>query len=105
MAKTAPILFDQVDNSELYKVLRIMRGITHPLRLRILSFIDRNKSATVNKIHSSLEIEQSIASQQLNILRSAGLVNTRREGKYIYYSVNYPVIQHIVAQIEKNHLK
>lgn len=67
----------------------ILRALAHPLRLQILEFIDKNKAINVNKIYNTLKLEQSITSQHLRILRSAGLVVTQREGKFIHYEVNY----------------
>ena len=42
-----------------------------------------------------MRLEQSITSQHLRILRNADLVNTRREGKFIYYSLNYDKIDQV----------
>ncbi|MEM9884779.1 MAG: metalloregulator ArsR/SmtB family transcription factor [Bacteroidota bacterium] len=67
----------------------ILRALAHPLRMKILEFIDQNEEINVNKIYNTLHLEQSITSQHLRILRVAGLVETQREGKYIYYSINY----------------
>jgi DNA-binding transcriptional ArsR family regulator len=44
---------------------------------------------TVTEIYVKLRLEQSVASQHLAILRKAGFVDTLRDGKFIYYSVNY----------------
>ncbi len=94
-------VFENVENSELHSASIILRAITHPLRLKILALVDKNKSITVNKIFTSLNLDQSIASQQLNILRTANLVKTKREGKYIYYSLNYENIERVNRLIEK----
>lgn len=76
----------------------LLRAMAHPLRLKILEFIDRNDAINVNKIYSSLKLEQSITSQHLRILRTAGLVDTERSGKYIHYSVDYDrIVQTIEA--------
>ncbi|HMW27776.1 MAG TPA: ArsR family transcriptional regulator, partial [Ferruginibacter sp.] len=40
-------------------------------------------------------LEQSVASQHLAILRKAGIVSTEREGKFIYYMVNYKRLDEI----------
>ena len=101
MGRAIVYVFDNVENSELHAASIILRAIAHPLRLKILSFIDKNKSITVNKIFTSLNLDQSIASQQLNILRSANLVKTKREGKFIYYSLNYDNIERVTGLIEK----
>lgn len=73
----------------------LLRAIAHPLRMTILEFIDQKKVINVNKIYNTLKLEQSITSQHLRILRNTGLVNTKREGKFIYYSINYPKIEQV----------
>ena len=75
----------------------IMRALAHPLRLQMLGIMDSNHSASVNQIYSALDIEQSLASQHLRILRQSGLVSTHRKGKFIYYAVNYDKMKQSVA--------
>ena len=41
----------------------------------------------VSELEERLGIRQPTLSQQLGILREQGLVNTRRQGKHIYYTV------------------
>ncbi|MBN8516677.1 MAG: helix-turn-helix transcriptional regulator [Candidatus Accumulibacter sp.] len=41
----------------------------------------------VGELEELLDLHQPTLSQQLGVLRSEGLVNTRRDGKKIYYSV------------------
>jgi len=53
----------------------------------------------VNKIYNTLKLEQSITSQHLRILRSADIVQTKREGKFIHYSINYAKIAHVLKAI------
>lgn len=84
---------------ELVRSTEILRALAHPLRMRILEFIDQYDKINVNKIYSSLRLEQSITSQHLRILRYAGLVETEREGKFIYYRVNYEKMKGAVAAI------
>lgn len=77
----------------------LLRAIAHPLRLKILKFIDRNNTINVNKIYNELNLEQSITSQHLRILRKADLVTTRREGKYVLYSLDYTKIAKLNSQV------
>ncbi|MEM6396099.1 MAG: metalloregulator ArsR/SmtB family transcription factor [Bacteroidota bacterium] len=83
----------QIDKKELEFSALLLRAIAHPLRMRILSFIDKNGSINVNKIYTSLGLEQSITSQHLRILRNAGLVFTERDGKFVKYSIAYDRIE------------
>ncbi len=44
----------------------------------------------VSDLESRTGIEQPTLSQQLGVLREEGLVKTRRDGKYVYYSIGDP---------------
>jgi len=78
----------------------VLRAIAHPLRLEILEFIDKNKTINVNKIYNTLNLEQSITSQHLRILRSVGIVDTKRDGKFIHYSIDYPKVSNVLKAID-----
>ncbi len=92
------------NNEKLHVSSEIMRALAHPLRLRILEFIDKHESINVNKIYNALKIEQSITSQHLRVLRLAGVVNQKKEGKYVHYSIEYPLVERTVKAIN-NFLK
>ena len=79
----------------------LMRALAHPLRLKILEFIDQKGETNVNKIYHELQIEQSITSQHLKILRLAGVVIGRREGKKVYYKINYPVVERAGRAVDR----
>jgi len=92
-----------INQEKLTESSEILRALAHPLRMKILEFIDQNDEINVNKIYNTLRLEQSITSQHLRILRLAGLVETERNGKYIYYSINYDRI--LNAAIAINHFE
>jgi DNA-binding transcriptional ArsR family regulator len=63
-----------------------LKALAHEARLMILCLlIDGEKSVT--EIEQTLRLRQPAVSQQLARLRSDGLVDTRRDGKNIYYSL------------------
>ncbi|MCX6197847.1 MAG: metalloregulator ArsR/SmtB family transcription factor [Bacteroidetes bacterium] len=74
---------------------KTLRALSHPLRLYLLGFIDEHKKINVNKIYRTLKLEQSLTSQHLRILRDENLVITAREGKFIFYSLNYSRLKKI----------
>jgi DNA-binding transcriptional ArsR family regulator len=78
----------KIDLLQLKKAALILRAVNHKLRQQILKLIYQNEKMTVTEIYVQLRLEQSVASQHLAILRKAGFVNTIRDGKFIYYSVN-----------------
>jgi ArsR family transcriptional regulator len=83
------------------KGLTRIKALAHPLRLSIIAFIDKHNEINVNKIYRSLKLEQSITSQHLKILRTAELVKYRRDGKRIYYSVNYGAVKRLMNIVKK----
>jgi DNA-binding transcriptional ArsR family regulator len=48
-----------------------------------------------------MRLEQSVASQHLAILRKAGFVITERDGKFIYYTVNYKRVEQVGDIVEQ----
>lgn len=81
-------LFSKELSKEILDNKRFFRAIAHPLRQQMLEFINEQQETNVGKIAKAFDIEQSIASQHLAVLRQIYLVNDRRDGKYIYYSIN-----------------
>jgi ArsR family transcriptional regulator len=62
----------------------LFRALSHPVRLRILDLL-AHQEACVCHLTAVLGQRQPYVSQQLAILREAGLVADRREGTLIYY--------------------
>jgi len=88
----------QTLNVNLYNVKKaalVLRALNHKLRQQILELIDAEKKMTVTEIYVRMRLEQSVASQHLAILRRAAIVNTQRDGKFIYYTVNFKRIEEI----------
>ena len=79
----------KIDVLQLKKAALILRSVNHKLRQQMMRLLHQNGKMTVTEIYVKLRLEQSVASQHLAILRKAGFVNTVRDGKFIYYSVNY----------------
>jgi DNA-binding transcriptional ArsR family regulator len=77
-----------IDYHSVKKASLILRSLNHKLRQQIIKIINEELKLTVTEIYIKLRLEQSVASQHLAILRKAGIVLTRREGKYIFYTVN-----------------
>lgn len=76
----------------------LMRSLSHPQRLLVLcALVDGEKS--VAELRQQLDIEQVPMSQQLMRLRSDGLVEARREGTTVYYSIVRPEILSIVGAL------
>jgi DNA-binding transcriptional ArsR family regulator len=84
-----------VDLLSIKKSALILRALNHKLRQQILRLIADKGTVTVTEIYVKLRLEQSVASQHLAILRKAGFVKTKRDGKFIYYAPNLTRIRQI----------
>jgi DNA-binding transcriptional ArsR family regulator len=76
---------------------QLFRLLSHPARLCILDALRRRDEACVCHLQAVLRQRQPYVSQQLGILRDAGLVDSRRDGLYIYYRLNDP---HVVQALD-----
>ena len=90
----------KVDLLNVKKASLVLRAINHKLRQQILKLIDESGKITVTEIYVKLRLEQSVASQHLAILRKAGFVNTERDGKFIYYTINTGRIEELNQFVE-----
>jgi DNA-binding transcriptional ArsR family regulator len=90
-----------IDTLLLKKSALILRAINHKLRQQILKKIDEKGKVTVTEIFTELFLEQSVASQHLAVLRKAGFVDTKRDGKFIYYSVNYNRLKEVMKIVSQ----
>ncbi len=90
----------KVDFLHAKKAALILRSINHKLRQQIIKLLDESSKMTVTELYVKLRLEQSVASQHLAILRRAGIVSTTREGKFIYYTVNYSRLTEVVGFVK-----
>jgi DNA-binding transcriptional ArsR family regulator len=91
----------KVDLLHCKKAAMILRALNHKLRQQIVKLIDEQQKMTVTNIYVKLRLEQSVASQHLAILRRAGIVVTTREGKYIFYTVDYDRLEQVNQFVEQ----
>ena len=69
----------------------MFRALAHPARVRVLEvLVDGERS--VGELQPLVGIELSHLSQQLGVLRRAGLVTARKEGSNVYYSLRDPLV-------------
>lgn len=90
-----------LDYADLRKAVLVLRAVNHKLRQRIIDLLEENDTMTVTDIYIKLRLEQSVASQHLAILRRAGVVDTDRQGKFIYYSLDKDRLAQIGKLVEE----
>jgi DNA-binding transcriptional ArsR family regulator len=71
------------------------RTLGHPARIRVLELLSERDHA-VHELLDAIEIEQSNLSQQLAVLRRAGLVVQRREAGSVVYAISVPEVRDLL---------
>jgi len=90
----------KINYSTLRQAVLVLRAVNHKLRQDIIKLLDKEKKLTVTEIYVKQRLEQSVASQHLAILRKAGVVETEREGKYIFYILNKNRLKEIAGFVD-----
>lgn len=82
------------------KVTEIFKSLSGPTRLRILMLLLQNELCVCELIFI-LKMEQSRISHQLRFLKYAGLVEDRREGRWIIYSISKKKKETLVSILQE----
>ena len=80
--------------------------LAHPMRIRILELLSEGEK-NVNQMQALLGIEASAVSQQLAVLRGKGIVDVKKDGTKVIYSLRDPMIielLEVARKIFNNHL-
>ncbi len=90
-----------VDAQIYEKQVAICKAFANPTRLRILDLVAQHGYPT-SDIHEELSISQANLSQHLAILKAAGIVTTRRQGKKVYCFLALPEVKqacHLIRDV------
>jgi ArsR family transcriptional regulator len=87
------------DNLQAFKA-EFFRALAHPVRIRILEALVRGER-TVGQLQRALDLEQSLVSQQLAILRAKNVVTPRKDGTTVYYALRDPLLSDLLDVARK----
>ena len=74
----------------------LFKALAHPARVRALEVLAEGERS-VSELQPEVGIEAAHLSQQLAVLRRAGLVVTRRQGTAVFYSIKDPLLVELLA--------
>lgn len=74
-----------------------LKALAHLTRLQVFFFLVRaRREVPAGEIQQALEVPGPTLSHHLELLRRAGLVEGRKEERYVYYSVNRETVTTLV---------
>jgi len=76
---------------------QLFKALGDETRLRIIALLLNSRELCVCDIMAVLDLPQSTVSRHLSYLRHAGLVDDRRQGVWMYYTMNRKRIDHAEA--------
>jgi DNA-binding transcriptional ArsR family regulator len=95
MAKT------EIDIRKLEDTASRLRAISHPMRIAIIELLENYTKLNVTEIYLKLKIEQAAASHHLNILKSKGILSSKRAGKQTYYFIKHGAVIQLIDCINR----
>lgn len=81
-----------------------LRMISHPHRLQIICLL-LQQEYSVGELAEMCDVRHSVMSEHLTLMKHKQLLNSRREGRKIYYSVGEPALSAIMTCIQKRFKK
>lgn len=69
----------------------LFKALAHPARIRVLEVLSDGERS-VGELQPLIGIELSHLSQQLGVLRRAGVVTARKEGSNVFYAIRDPLV-------------
>lgn len=72
------------------------KTLGHPARIRVLELLSGGEQS-VTQLQQDIGLESSHLSQQLAVLRRAGLVRTRKQGTQVFYALAAPEVADLLA--------
>lgn len=89
----------RLDADAVQQAAGMLKCIGHPIRLQIIELLDREGELNVSAIYETLDIEQAVASQHLNLMRDKGVLTSRRDGVHVYYRIEDPRVTQVIECI------
>ncbi len=79
-------MLSSTDALDVRPLTRLFRALGDETRLRIVALLSHGELCVCH-LEAALDLNQSTASRHLGILKAAGVVDSRREGTWVYYSI------------------
>jgi ArsR family transcriptional regulator len=86
--------------TDIKKLAELLKAMADETRITILTMLQEGEMC-VCEIMDELPISQPAVSHHLKILRQAGLIGDRREGKWIYYSLNIEELKNACQLLQR----
>ncbi len=95
MTTQTPPIFEPIREEPLERVAHTLKAVAHPLRLRIIELLD-DRELCVSDLIEELGTKPAVTSQQLNLMKDRGVLESRRSGTWVYYRISNPNVVRVI---------
>lgn len=78
----------------------LLKAVVHPTRLAVIDLLDQHKEMSVSDLADVLEISHALISHHLTDMRSKNILQTRRAGQQIFYSIKEKAVLGLLKCIQ-----
>lgn len=88
-----------MEDEQIDAMSKLLKSMSHPIRLKILCLLQENEMS-VGDIREQVKTTNANVSQHLNILRSQGIIDFRKDANFIYNRIQDPRIIDLMAKMQ-----
>jgi len=85
-------------NNDTY--IKFFKALANEERIEIIKLLKKNGEMFAQDIERHFYLEQSTTSHHLNMLKKAGITQSRKEGRKVFYSINTDSIKLILDSFD-----
>ncbi len=97
---TTNVIIDKAQVEKLERIAFILKTIAHPLRLGIIHLLEQHARLSVSDICELLDSEQSLTSHHLQNMKLKGILNSKKDGRKVMYSLKERDVSLIIECLE-----
>ena len=86
---------------KLKQAAKVLKCIAHTDRLRLVECLE-GKEFSVSELVAKLGLSQAVVSKHLSILKRGGIVQSKVQKNYRYYSISYPNVLNVLDCLRKH---
>ena len=83
------------------KFIRFFKALANEERMQIVRLLKKNKEMFAQDIEKRFYLEQSTTSHHLNMLKKAGITKSRKDGRKVFYSLDYDSTLYILDSLKE----
>jgi DNA-binding transcriptional ArsR family regulator len=91
---------EDMKDEQIDVISKLLKSMSHPIRLKILCLL-QDKEMSVGDIREQVKTTNANVSQHLNILRSQGIIDFRKDANFIYNRITDQRILELIQKMQQ----